>query len=92
MSRGRARGAAQAQSLGRILDYPTKPFCKRGGIIRTHEDAGAGWDRFRDRARFGADHRKTPGDGFGISHAIALETGGKNERIGRDVELGKMVL
>ena len=91
MSRGRARGAAQAQSLGRILDYPTKPFCKRGGIIRTHEDAGAGWDRFRDRARFGADHRKTPGDGFGLSHAVALETGGKNERIGRHVELGKMV-
>ena len=91
MGCGRAGGAAQTQSLGRILDYPTKPFSKRGWIIRTHEDAGAGWDRFGDRARFGADHRKTSGDGFSISHAVALETGGKNEHIGRDVELGKMV-
>ena len=70
MGCGRAGGAAQAEALGRILDDPTKPFCKRGGIIRTHEDAGAGWDRFRDRARFGADHRKTSGDGFGISHGV----------------------
>ena len=91
MDCGRAGGAAQVQSLARILDYPTKPFSKRGGIIRVHEDAGAWWDRFGERARFGADHRKTSGDGFGIGHAVALETGGKNERIGRDVELGKVV-
>jgi hypothetical protein len=63
MGCGRAGGAAQTQSLGRILDYPTKPFSKRGGIIRrTRMLVPVG--PFRDRARFGADHRKTSGDGF----------------------------
>jgi hypothetical protein len=86
-----ARGDAHAQSLGRILDYPTKPFCKRGRIVRAHEDASAVWDRLRYRACAGADHRKASGDGFGISHTVALETRGKDKHIGRDVKLGKMM-
>src|SRR6476469_851674 len=87
----RARGAVEAQPLGRILDYPTKRLCKCRRIARPYEDSRARWHRLRYRSCVGSDHRKTSCDGFGISHTVALETRGKNEHIRGDVKLRKLM-
>src|SRR5512132_867021 len=86
---GRARGAAQTQSLGRILNYPAKRVCKRGRIVWLHENSSAVWHRLRYCACAGADDGETSGDGFGISHAVTLETRGKDEHISLDVKLSE---
>src|SRR5262245_74607 len=87
----RACGAFEAQPLGRILDEPTKGLCQCRRIVGPYEDSRARWHRLRYCSCVGADHRKTSGDGFGISHPVALETRGKNEHIGCDVKLRKLM-